>query len=135
MIDMMNEEVVKAIIENIPVEITVIDANDEVIGWNKNEGKRLFKRPLSSMGVNFRECHPKTSLDKVERIVSEMKAGTLKKARFWIDLNVKEGEKPHKILIEFFALHSPDGKYLGCMECTQDVEDIRQLEGQKRLLD
>lgn len=131
---MMNEEVVKAIIENIPIEITVIDANDEVIGWNKNE-ERLFKRPLTSMGLNFRECHPKTSLDKVERIVAEMKAGTRKKASFWIDMNVKDGEKPHKILIEFFALRSPEGKYLGCMECTQNVENIMHLEGQKRLLD
>jgi uncharacterized protein len=134
MIDMMNEEVVKAIIENMPYEITVVDANDEVVGWNKN-AERLFKRPLTSLGMNFRDCHPKESLDKVEGIVSEMKAGTRKKARFWIDLTVKEGEKPHKILIEFFALLSPEGKYLGCLECVRDVEDIMHLEGQKRLLD
>jgi len=134
MIDMMNEEVVKAIIENMPLEISVIDANDEVIGWNKNND-RLFKRPLTSMGLNFRNCHPKESLDKVERIVSEMKAGTRKKASFWIDLNVKAGEKPHKILIEFFALRNPEGKYLGCLECVQDVEDIMHLEGQKRIID
>lgn len=134
MIDRMNEAVIKAILEHLPAEITIIDANDEVIGWNKHEG-RLFKRPLTSMGLNFRECHPKESLDKVERIVSEMKAGTRDTARFWIDLKVNEGEKPHKILIEFFALRSPEGTYLGCMEVTQDVEHIMHLEGQKRLLD
>ena len=134
MIDLMKEEVVKAILQAIPIEITVIDANDEVIGWNKNEG-RLFKRPLTSLGMNFRDCHPQASLDKVEKIVSEMKAGTRNTARFWIDMNVKEGETPHKILIEFFALHSPEGKYLGCLECTRDVEDIMHLEGQKRLLE
>jgi DUF438 domain-containing protein len=134
MIDMMNDEVVKAIIQAIPIEITVIDANDEVVGWNKNEG-RLFKRPLTSLGMNFRDCHPQASLDKVEKIVAEMKAGTRQTARFWIDMNVKEGEKSHKILIEFFALHNPEGKYLGCLECTRDVEDIMHLEGQKRLLD
>ena len=135
MIDLMNEEVVKALIENIPLEVTVIDANDEVIGWNKHEKRRLFKRPLTSMGVNFRDCHPKSSLDKVEKIVSGMRTGTLDKARFWIDLNVTEGEKTHKILIEFFALRTPEGKYLGCLECVQDVEDLMHLEGQKRLLD
>jgi DUF438 domain-containing protein len=27
-----------------------------------------------------------------------------------------------------------NGAYLGCMECTQDVEEIRHLEGEKRLL-
>ncbi len=134
MIDLMNKDVVMAILENIPIEITVIDANDEVIGWNKNED-RLFKRPLTSMGLNFRECHPKESLDKVERIVNEMRAGTRDNARFWIDMKVKEDENPHKILIEFFALRSPEGNYLGCMECTQDVEDKMHLEGQKRLLD
>jgi DUF438 domain-containing protein len=134
MIELMNDEVVKAILETLPVEISVIDANDEVIGWNQHEG-RLFKRPLTSMGSNFRDCHPQSSLDKVERIVSEMKEGTRKTARFWIDLNVKDAEKPHKILIQFFALHNPEGKYLGCLECVQDVEDIMHLEGQKRLID
>jgi hypothetical protein len=37
MIDRMNEQVVKAMFETLPAEITVIDANDEVIGWNRHE--------------------------------------------------------------------------------------------------
>ena len=57
MIDNMNEEILKALIETLPLEVTVIDANDEVIGWNKHES-RLFKRPLTAMGMNFRQCHP-----------------------------------------------------------------------------
>jgi DUF438 domain-containing protein len=134
MIDQMNEKVVKAIFETLPVEVTVIDAKDEVIGWNKHD-ERLFKRPYTSMGLNFRDCHPKESLDKVEKIVSEMKAGTRDKARFYIDMGVKEESKKHKILIEFYALRDEAGIYLGCMECTQDVEEIMHLEGEKRLLD
>jgi DUF438 domain-containing protein len=133
MIDQMNDEVVKAILEHIPFEISVIDVNDEVIGWNKH-ADRLFKRPLSSMGANFRDCHPKESLSKVEQIVSEMKDGSRSKASFWIDLKVKEGDKPHKILIEFYALRNPEGRYIGCLECVQDVEEIMHLEGERRLL-
>ena len=132
MIDRMDEKVVKAIIETLPMELTVIDANDEVIGWNRHES-RIFKRPLSSMGLNFRECHPKESLPKVEAIVGEMKAGARDKARFWIELGPKGARR--MVLIEFFALRDDEGRYLGCMECTQDVEDIRRLEGEKRLLD
>jgi PAS domain S-box-containing protein len=132
MIDQMNEKVVKAIFETIPMEVTVIDANDEVIGWNKHEN-RLFKRPFTAMGLNFRECHPKESLDKVERIVGEMKSGKRDTAKFWIDMNV--GGTKHKILIAFFALRDEEGNYLGCMECTQDVEDVMHLQGEKRLLD
>jgi PAS domain S-box-containing protein len=133
MIDQMDETVVKAILEALPVELTVIDARDEVIGWNKFE-TRIFKRPLTSMGLNFRECHPAESLAKVEAIVEEMRAGKRDTARFWIDMRLKSGET-HKVLIEFFALRGERGEYLGCLECTQDVEEIRHLEGERRLLD
>lgn len=134
MIDRMNEQVVKALFETLPMEITVIDANDEVIGWNQHE-TRIFKRPLTSMGLNFRQCHPEKSLAKVEQIVGEMKAGKRDKAVFWIDLPLGADGNKHKILIEFFALRDDSGKYLGCMECTRDVEEIRGLQGEKRLLD
>ena len=133
-VDRMDNEVLQAIIESLPAEITVIDAKDEVVGWNKHD-TRLFSRPMTSMGLNFRECHPEKSLAVVERIVEEMRRGERNCARFWIDLPVPGDDQPHKILIEFFALRNPAGAYLGCMECTQDVESIRQLQGQKRLLD
>jgi hypothetical protein len=146
LVDQMNADMLKSILETLPLEITVIDANDEVVGWNRHEN-RLFKRPLTSMGLNFRNCHPETSLDKVIRIVEEMRAGKRDSARFWINLPVDaktgllagpKGDpnvQRHKILIEFYALRDDQGNYLGCMECTQDVEHIRNLEGEKRLLD
>jgi DUF438 domain-containing protein len=132
MIDRLSEPVLKAIYETLPMELTIIDADDEVIGWNKHDS-RLFTRPLTSLGVNFRVCHPQDSLDKVIRIVDEMKAGKRDKARFWIDFKTGTGEK-RKVLIEFHALRDDGGRYLGCMECTQDVEELRKLEGEKRLL-
>jgi PAS domain S-box-containing protein len=131
--DRMDAEMVQALIETVPMEITVIDAQDEVVGWNKHE-TRLFHRPLTSMGLNFRQCHPEKSLHMVERIVDEMRRGQRNKAQFWIDLRMPDGAK-HKVLIEFYALRNAAGKYLGCMECTQDVEAIRGLQGEKRLLD
>ncbi len=134
MIDRMDDRMIKALYETVPLEITVIDANDEVVGWNKHEG-RLFKRPLTSLGLNFRNCHPEESLQKVERIIKEMKENTRDVARFWIDLKTGDKGERHKVLIEFYALRDEQGKYLGCMECTQDVEGIRKLQGERRLLD
>jgi PAS domain S-box-containing protein len=130
--DRMDEKMVRAVLETFPAEISVIDANDEVVAWNKHEN-RLFHRPETSMGLNFRDCHPASSLDKVIRIVEEMKAGTRDKARFWIQAAV--GEERHLVVIEFYALRDEQGQYLGCLEVTQDMEDIRGLEGEKRLLD
>lgn len=134
MIERMSEEIMQALFETIPMEITVIDANDEVIAWNQHE-TRLFTRPLTSMGLNFRQCHPQRSLDKVERIVNEMREGTRDMCRFWIDLPIGPEGKLHKILIEFYALRDANKKYLGCMECTRDIQEIRELQDQKRLLD
>jgi hypothetical protein len=130
--DRMDEKMVRAVIETIPAEITVIDANDEVVAWNKSD-TRLFHRPQTSMGLNFRKCHPAASLAKVEQIIAEMKAGSRDKARFWIQAKV--GAERHLVLIEFFALRGDGGEYLGCMEVTQDIEDARRLEGEHRLLD
>ncbi|OGR44550.1 MAG: hypothetical protein A2X35_00360 [Elusimicrobia bacterium GWA2_61_42] len=132
--DRMNAEMVKAMIEAIPAELTVIDAKDEVVGWNKHE-TRLFRRPMTAIGMNFRQCHPEKSLAMVERLIGEMKAGTRDKASFWIDMEVVKGEPKHKMLIEFFALRDEQKNYLGCMEFTQDVQEIRELQGQKRLMD
>lgn len=130
--DRMDEKLVRAVLETIPAEITVIDASDEVVAWNRHEN-RLFHRPMTSMGLNFRKCHPEHSLAKVEQIVAEMKAGTRQKASFWIQAKI--GDERHMVLIEFFALRDESGRYLGCLEVTQDIEALRRLEGEKRLLD
>ena len=98
-----------------------------------------LKALLVSLGMrvslDFRDCRPKASLAKVEQIVGEMRSGTRDTARFWIDLSVPKDGPKHKILIELYALRDPSGRYLGCKECTRDVQDIMALKGQKRLLD
>lgn len=55
--DRLTPEMIKALIETVPGEITVIDANDEVVGWNKHE-KKLFYRPMTSINsllINTRD--------------------------------------------------------------------------------
>jgi PAS domain S-box-containing protein len=135
MIDSMNDELLRAMYETLPMELTMIDAEDKVVGWNHHYD-RLFYRPLSSIGQDFRDCHPKESLELVERIVDELRRGSRDRARFWIDLVVDKatGEK-HKVLIDFYALRDQQGKYLGCMECSQDLAELRALEGEHRLID
>lgn len=133
LIDGMNVDMVRSLMETLPVELSIIDKNDKVVGWNKHHD-RLFKRPEACYGMDFRECHGPKSLPLVEKIVSEMKQGSRNKARFWIDAPLPNGEK-QKILIEFFALRDSSGNYLGCMECAQDIESIRHLSGEKKLID
>jgi PAS domain S-box-containing protein len=134
MIGKTSEEEYDAILETIPIEFSVLDKNDEVLAWNKHE-TRIFKRPEAALGRNVRQCHPQKSLVKVEQILSEMKSGKRDVAEFWIDLPIGEGGAKRKILIRYFALRNKRGEYLGCLEASQDVTDIKKITGEKRLLD
>jgi DUF438 domain-containing protein len=39
------------------------------------------------------------------------------------------------IYIRYFAVRDKEGRYLGTVEVTQDITDIKKIEGEKRLLD
>ena len=126
------QPLMEALLERLPVEFSVTDADDRVVAWNRHE-TRLFRRAQGVLGKDVRNCHPKSSVDKVERILSEMKAGARDTAEFWLDMEV-DG-KPEKVLIQYFALRDTTAKFLGCLECSQKVGHIKSLTGQKRLLD
>jgi len=131
MIGRLNEKQLEALLETLPVEFSVVDENDSVLAWNRHD-TRLFKRPEAVVGRNVRDCHPKASVEKVEAILQEMKAGTRETAEFWIDLET-EGVR-EKVLIQYFALRDKEGVYLGCLEASQKISHIQSLTGQKRLL-
>lgn len=134
MIGTLPKEFVNAVLETIPIEISIVDKDDNVVAWNKH-ATRIFKRPEAVVGRNVRNCHPKKSIDKVEQILEEMKSGKREKARFWIDLKLEENSPQHKVMIEYYALHDSAGNYIGCLEASQDITEIQKLKGQQRLLD
>ena len=134
MIGKLPDDVLEALLETIPIEFSVVDAEDKVLAWNKHE-TRIFKRPVGVVGRDVHNCHPPKSVDKVEKILAEMKAGKMDKARFWIDLPIGENKEPNKVMIEYYALRDSDGKYLGCLEASQNISEYQKITGQKRLLD
>jgi hypothetical protein len=65
----------------------------------------------------------------VNKILEAFRKGLKDVAEFWITMN---GRVVH---IRYFAVRNKNGKYLGTLEVTQDITEIKKLEGQKRLLD
>jgi hypothetical protein len=55
--------------------------------------------------------------------------GTKSEAEFWITMGGKF------IHIRYFAVRDGAGQYRGCLEVTQDITNIRKLDGERRLLD
>jgi PAS domain S-box-containing protein len=121
-----------SLLETLPLEFSIIDAEDKVLAWNRHE-TRVFRRAENVLGRDVRACHPRNSLAKVEAIISEMKKGTRETAEFWIDMKLDGSTEPEKILIQYFALRDAESKYLGRLECSQKINHIESLRGQNRL--
>ena len=119
---------IEPILNTLPVDMTFVDAEDNVRYFSRGE-ERIFVRTKAIIGRSVQNCHPQKSVHVVSQILDDFRAGKRKSAEFWIDL---EGKKIH---IRYFAVHNKEGKYLGCLEVSQDITEIQKLEGQKRLLD
>jgi PAS domain S-box-containing protein len=128
----LTQAILDALLDTIPVELTVLDENDRIIGWNTGR-PRIFGRSPEIMGRDVRACHSERSLGTLERMLREMKEGTRESARFWYD-EVVDGAS-QKILVEYYALRDRAGRYLGCVEALQGIGALRSLEGEKRTLD
>ena len=128
MIENMKTEIIEAMLDAMPVEISFVDENDEVKYFNKN-GNRIFPRPRSIVGKKVQQCHPDKSIHIVEKILQDFRNKKRKIAPFWIDL------KDRKILIRYFPVWDKEGNYKGCLEVSEDITDIQKFTGEKRLLD
>ena len=124
----LSKEEIEAILNSLPVDISFVDANDAVKYFNKAE-KRIFVRTKAVIGRKVQLCHPQKSVHIVNKILETFKTGKKDVAEFWIAMDNR------LIHIRYFAVRDKNGKYLGTMEVTQDLTDIKKIEGQKRLLD
>ena len=124
----LSKEQLDALLNTLPVDVTFVDANDTVQYFNKPE-KRFFVRTKAVIGRQVAKCHPEKSLHIVGKIVESFKSGKKDSAEFWINMQNR------LLYIRFFAVRDSGGKYLGAIEVVQDVTNIKQLEGERRLLD
>ena len=123
MIGKPDEKVLDAILDTLPIEFSALDKDDNVLVWNKHE-TRIFKRPEAALGRNVRKCHPPKSLDKVEKILSEMKEGKRDVATFWIDLPIGKNKEMRKVIIQYFAVRDKAGNDLGCLEASFSFDPL-----------
>lgn len=124
----LTPEQLDLMLTHLPVDLSFVDENDTVIYYSDSPD-RIFPRSPGVIGRQVQNCHPPKSVQIVNRILEAFKKGEKDVAEFWIELG---GRFIH---IRYFALRDDDGRYRGCLEVSQDVTHIRQLQGQKRLLD
>ncbi|MCX7836620.1 MAG: DUF438 domain-containing protein [candidate division WOR-3 bacterium] len=121
-------EELEALLNTLPFDITFVDKDDIVRYFNQSK-ERIFLRTKAVLGRKVQQCHPQKSIHIVERILSDFKSKKRDIAEFWISY---QGKLVH---IRYFAVRDKKGEYLGCMEVTQDITEIKKIEGEKRIYD
>lgn len=120
-------EELTALFSTLPVDITFVDREDKVRFFSNNQ-ERIFDRNRAILGRKVQMCHPPSSVHMVQQILDDFRSGKENQAEFWIDFHEQF------IHIQYLALRNPQGEYLGTLEVTQNLTRLRQLKGEKRLL-
>jgi DUF438 domain-containing protein len=119
---------INLMLTHLPVDLTFVDEDDRVAYYSEGP-ERIFPRSPAIIGREVRNCHPPKSVHLVNKILDAFKSGARDTAEFWIELGGKF------IYIRYFAVRDSAGYYRGTLEVSQDLTNIRKLEGQQRLLD
>ncbi len=123
----LSNEQIETIFNTLPVEVTFVD-KDDVVRYFSQPKDKIFLRTKAVLSTKVQQCHPQKSVHLVNRIVKDFKSGKRDVAEFWLTLEGK------LIYIRYFAVRNKKGEYVGCLEVTQNITEIKKIEGEKRLL-
>lgn len=123
----LSSEVLEAIFNTLPVEITFVDKNDIVQYFNQPK-ERIFDRPKTAIGRTVQQCHSEKTIPAVNQLIEDLKTDKKDVVEFWTS------SKDRLIHIRYFSVRNKNGEYLGCLELAQDITEIKRIEGEKSLL-
>lgn len=122
-----NIEELTVLLNTLPIDVTFVDKNDKVKFFTQGQ-HRIFDRNRAILGRDVRMCHPPHSMHIVDQILNDFKSGKESAAPFWIQMG------PKFIYITYLPLRDKQGNYMGTIEFSQDLTELRALEGEQRLL-
>jgi DUF438 domain-containing protein len=125
---MFNVNELNSIFNTMPFDLTFVDKEDNVKFFSHGI-ERIFQRSKAILGRKVQYCHPPSSVHIVEKILKDFKSGEQDKASFWINF------KERFIYISYYALRDEEKNYLGTLEVTQDLTELRKLDGERRILE
>ena len=123
----LTPEQIDLLLKNLPVDITFVDEGDRVCYYSDTTD-RIFPRSPAIVGRLVQNCHPQKSVHIVNNIIQDFKEKKRDIAEFWIQMDGKF------IHIRYFPVYNETGEYKGVIEVSQEVSGIKELDGEKRLL-
>ncbi len=78
----LTPEQINLMLTHLPVDMTFVDANDEVRYFSLGGPERIFERARAVIGRKVQLCHPPNSMGIVEQILDDFKSGSKDSADF-----------------------------------------------------
>lgn len=120
-------ELFKAVLEQIPEGIIIVDSNDVIVYINKAAEEIRHVSAEELLGRNVTLCHPEKSTDRVKRALQFLRTKE-KKAfnRMVVDLH-----KCKYYENTYTALTDADKNYIGSIVVSRDITKKRKLEEER----
>lgn len=118
---------INLIFKHLQIDLSYVDEND-VVKFYSDTQHRVFPRSAGVIGRKVQNCHPRESVETVEKIVEAFRNGEQDKAEFWLEIGGKF------IYIIYNAVRDEKGNFRGVLEMMQDATHIRSLTGSQKLL-
>jgi len=134
------------VIRHLPLNVTVSDEEGRLVYWH-GDLRRLLRACGAEVvvtpgvdgmledcdpryiGQHLNECHDERSRATIARMDKAFREGAQQEAVF------RRLEAGRLILVRYCPLRDDRGTYRGMMETMQDITDIRQMDGEKLVLD
>jgi DUF438 domain-containing protein len=113
-----------SIIKLLPFEMGFCDA-DDIFRWYSNNPDRVHGRRNEAIGRPVLELHPKAA-HHVKKLLDDFRSGERDEWEFWFP---KHNGQPGQIYQKFMAVRDENGKYLGCMDVTVNIDLFQGKEG------
>ena len=108
MVENLSKAQIEATFSVIPLELTVLDADDLVVYWNQAR-QQSGNIAATVCGSDVRACHSVSSKAAVYQVLSDLKTGVT---------DCVEKKLPDRT-VSWHALRDPGGRYLGTLEIIQ----------------
>ncbi len=120
----LSAEQVDLVMQHLPCDVSFADEDDTLLYWSGDTYKTCDPRFI---GRDVRDCHPAESLEMLETILGEFKAGRHDVAEGW------ESKKGRLKYTRYTAVRDADGTYKGILEIGMDVTDFHTLSGEQKM--
>jgi DUF438 domain-containing protein len=120
----LSPEQTRLVLRDLPIDVSFADENDVLVYWSGATYKTCDARYI---GRDVRDCHPEHTLECLEEILREFKAGARDVAEGW------EQDGRRFKYTRYTAVRDDAGAYKGILEVNHDVTALRALDGAQRL--